>query len=435
MQQTFRFTIAMNRFTREVLYGNFNHLKGKVSSSMADRKINHDYVENYSEVFAETVVSKFFQQQESINGKEILSLTPSKQVNFLILKSLYTQWQAEMKKLESPYFDFHHEKVRGALMRYMNTVSQFISVGKEHLQPLLKDAVEDAIYLMFSPYDFFLADISVRNQAKLSVKNLKSTGKYIKINKDIFDVFISELEDKNEDKLSTDDVLETLSLVFENNETDGDYRSFISEISEVLHFNESEFFVEEEDSNQTPPDSQEEEIENLTEEESTDLSGAEDEEEVQFGEEDLPADDLEHIEDVEELGDIQAIAEEVKELREPPEEDDIENNLNSQYASGKTSLNEKLQSKEEVSIADHHTSKKVDSVLSSLSVNQRYMFINELFEGDNDEFLVAFEKIEDCKNFDDSVELLVHGYAKKYNWDMGSDIVKELLKTVFRKFR
>lgn len=438
----------MNRFTREVIYGNFNHLKGKVSSSMADHKINHDYVENYSEVFAETVVSNFFQSKDTINGKEIVNLTPSKQVNFLVLKSLYTQWQSEMKKLESPYFDFNNEKVRGALMKFMNTVSQHINVHKEHFQPVLKDAMEDAIYLVFAPYDFFLADISLRNQNRISVKNLKSIGKYLKINKDVFDVFISKLEEQEEDKLSTDTILQVLNEVFEEFASSTDTEAFIEEISSTLHFNIDEFLIVEDSESLAEEqevvgepqelDPVEEEIvsDEVTyqEEEGSIDEAVLPEDNVVESELDDLDDEVGDVDDIEEMEDIQAIAEDVKELRDPPPNDE-DNSINSQYSQENTTLNDRLQASDEVSIADHHTNSKVDSVLSSISVNQRYMFINELFEGDNEEFLVAFDKIEECKSFDDSVELLVNGYAKKYGWDMGSDNVKELLKTVFRKFR
>lgn len=415
---------------------------------MADHKINHDYVENYSEVFAETVVSNFFQSKDTINGKEIVNLTPSKQVNFLVLKSLYTQWQSEMKKLESPYFDFNNEKVRGALMKFMNTVSQHINVHKEHFQPVLKDAMEDAIYLVFAPYDFFLADISLRNQNRISVKNLKSIGKYLKINKDVFDVFISKLEEQEEDKLSTDTILQVLNEVFEEFASSTDTEAFIEEISSTLHFNIDEFLIVEDSESLAEEqevvgepqelDPVEEEIvsDEVTyqEEEGSIDEAVLPEDNVVESELDDLDDEVGDVDDIEEMEDIQAIAEDVKELRDPPPNDE-DNSINSQYSQENTTLNDRLQASDEVSIADHHTNSKVDSVLSSISVNQRYMFINELFEGDNEEFLVAFDKIEECKSFDDSVELLVNGYAKKYGWDMGSDNVKELLKTVFRKFR
>ena len=85
-------------------------------------------------------------------------------------------------------------------------------------------------------------------------------------------------------------------------------------------------------------------------------------------------------------------------------------------------------------ISESHA-EQVDNMMSAISVNHRYMFINELFDGEADIFTEAIGKIEKCSSFDDSVEILVQNYAKDYHWDMNSDEVKELLKIIFRRFR
>ncbi|MGB3467035.1 MAG: hypothetical protein WBA74_17270 [Cyclobacteriaceae bacterium] len=95
---------------------------------MNGRKINHQFIENYSKRFSDRIVDDFFSGRNEIKGKEIVSLTKSKQVNFLVIKSLFNQWQEETKKLESPFFDFKNDKVRKALVQVMNTLSQYILV-------------------------------------------------------------------------------------------------------------------------------------------------------------------------------------------------------------------------------------------------------------------------------------------------------------------
>jgi VIT1/CCC1 family predicted Fe2+/Mn2+ transporter len=73
--------------------------------------------------------------------------------------------------------------------------------------------------------------------------------------------------------------------------------------------------------------------------------------------------------------------------------------------------------------------------MEAISVNHRYMFTKELFDGSREAFTEAIAAIEACESFDDAVELLVQTYAKERAWDMNSEEVKELLKVVFRKFR
>ncbi|MEL7148917.1 MAG: hypothetical protein AAFO69_21255, partial [Bacteroidota bacterium] len=111
--------------------------------------------------------------------------------------------------------------------------------------------------------------------------------------------------------------------------------------------------------------------------------------------------------------------------------------LNKNFASDSVpTINDQLKSDEEQeSIAGKLASEKVENIFSTISVNQRYMFTNELFGGNGDDFREAVYYIEECESFDESVELLVQRYARPYKWDMNSVEVKELLKVIFRKFR
>jgi hypothetical protein len=109
----------------------------------------------------------------------------------------------------------------------------------------------------------------------------------------------------------------------------------------------------------------------------------------------------------------------------PPVEDDDEDMkiLNDKFEVGAKTL------------ADLHEEKKIDSIMEAISINHRYMFLQELFDGDNDQFQKAIEKIENSESFDSAVEMLVQDYSKDYFWDMNSEEVKEFLKVVFRYFR
>ena len=98
-------------------------------------------------------------------------------------------------------------------------------------------------------------------------------------------------------------------------------------------------------------------------------------------------------------------------------------------------VNDQFEKKEET-VAEHlESSKKEGSLLEMISVNHRYMFIQELFNNDKNEFENALFELEEFGSFDESVEFLVQGYAKHNEWNMQSDEVKELLKVLFRRFR
>ncbi|MEL7144896.1 MAG: hypothetical protein AAFO69_00905, partial [Bacteroidota bacterium] len=214
---------------------------------MNEHKINHQFIENYSKNFSEKVVDDFFASRKAITGKEIVTLTQSKQVNFLVIKTLFYQWQEETKKLESPFFDFKNDKVRKALVQFMNTLSQNIKVNKENFQPLLKNAIEDAIYLVFSPLDFYLAEISHKHPSHLAVKSFKSIMKYIKVNPRPLQEFISVLEDTGKDRLDMDTALQMATDAFGTVETsESDITDFVDAVSQVMPFDLTEVFLPEE---------------------------------------------------------------------------------------------------------------------------------------------------------------------------------------------
>ena len=110
--------------------------------------------------------------------------------------------------------------------------------------------------------------------------------------------------------------------------------------------------------------------------------------------------------------------------------------VNEKFTEEKHTINEKFENNQpKSSIAEVHETEKISEIQKNISVNQRYMFLNDLFNGDSSEYSNALEAVEKSNSFDESVELLVQNYSKKYEWDMNSDEVKELLKVIFKRFR
>lgn len=122
------------------------------------------------------------------------------------------------------------------------------------------------------------------------------------------------------------------------------------------------------------------------------------------------------------------------EIEKEPKEKDESQTINDRFEEDKSSLNDQFD-QPDTTIAEHHEETKVDSIIDTVSINHRYMFTQELFDGDATLFRKAINEVEDLESFDDAVEHLVQHYAKGRNWDMNSDEVKELLKIIFRKYR
>lgn len=444
------------------------------------KKLNHSFFDQYSGSFADNVIDKFFEENDVITGKEIISLTPSKQVNFFVLKTLFNEWQDEMKKLESPFFNFKDAEVRKALKTFMNTVSQKIEIEEENFRPLLESAVKETLHLLANPADFLEQSFADR-KSDLSEKSVKNFLKYIKVFKadieqflesnigqspeeiganssaffdsldveqiagfelsilneiepitidDLFEGKVAEPElespDEEELDLLVDDFDDEPEVEAEENE---DFSESEQEALDEENTSDEEaeaFDPESEDEVEDAPMSEEQETESVE----TDPTEEELEPEAE-GEpvlEDEEEDSLESEESPEEEKTPEAAVEDF--------EEDEEVSLNQKLADETTkTINEKFEREESVTLADHHQQAKVTSIMEAISVNNRYMFINDLFEGDKDEFADAIDRIEECESFDEAVEILVQEYARNYEWDMNSDEVKELLKVVFRKFR
>lgn len=433
------------------------------------KKLNEDFIDGYCEKFASKVTADFFKEgKEVISGKEILKVTPSKQVNFFVIKLLFRYWQEETKKLESPFFNYKHDEVRQAMIQFMNVLSQHIEINREKFETLLNHAVKDTIYLAAMPQAYVEIDLDSRGVETIKDKSVEGTVKYLKIHKKEIQNFLSDMRG-----LTIDDVIDELPEEFDDFDTTQAVNEECALLSEVLEitaekifsddpemdeFDDDDIFepgeedlVETRTPKKTAPDAQEEseglemsaEDEAMEEEDIEDgYSGPEShEEEAEEPEpedeepEEEPAIDEEPEEDSieeEEPDDKEETEEEPKkEVRTPImlEEDDREDDFPEE------TINKQFE-KEEETVADHlESSNKGSSILELISLNHRYMFIKELFLNDKNEFENALYELEEYDSFDESVEFLVQGYAKHNEWDMQSDEVKEFLKVLFRRFR
>ena len=119
-------------------------------------KINSKYLENYAIEFSKKVCDQYFSSKKYMTGTEILSLTPSKQVNFFVIKSLFEAWHSELEKLKSnPYFDYRDNNVHRALSEFMNVLSRSIKIDRVNFEPLLGEAVAFSILVALEPLSFF----------------------------------------------------------------------------------------------------------------------------------------------------------------------------------------------------------------------------------------------------------------------------------------
>jgi hypothetical protein len=67
-------------------------------------------------------------------------------------------------------------------------------------------------------------------------------------------------------------------------------------------------------------------------------------------------------------------------------------------------------------------------------MHYRFTFINSLFDGNQDAWTEAVEKIDSTGNLEQAVKLLQTEYAERFNWSEKEDNVAILFNYVERKF-
>ncbi|HSJ68043.1 MAG TPA: hypothetical protein VK921_10230 [Anditalea sp.] len=356
-------------------------------------KINFNYLETYSKSLSEKFCSDYFGTKKYMTGQEIIQLTPSQQVNLLIIKSLFSAWQDELEKLKSnPYFDYRDIAVDNSLKEFMNILSRAIKVERLHFEPLMRDAVEDAILLAIDPVTFF---IHIIEESKGDQNYFKANSKYIKWHS----VLMTTLIDKASMGASSSELKMALRAKYENEKNSLEhYEKLLGPLHHIQKIDYAQL-VDQKDNTTA----QEESV-------PTPISTSE-------------------------LTSTPPKEEQSKENIEPIHKPN-EGSTNSHHkpASPVNAIDPALAwarfESEEYSIMKG----SVGDLSESVGINQRFMFTRELFQGNADLMKHALKSIDQCDSFVEAVELINHRYVGELDWDKNSDEVNEFLQLVFRKF-
>ncbi len=329
-------------------------------------KLKHEAVGEISELIGKEIIDNAFQSFSKIDGERLIALTNSRQVNSFIIRSLFNQWRNEVEKLESPYFDFNHERVKEALKSFMNVLSNHISIDREHLLPLLIKAIEDAILISFAPAQY-LENILNRIDKP---QDFKLQLKYIKTNRDFFKTLIDKIGE-----------FDTKASILQTYET--------VDQSLVEGIDASEFLQK---------------------------LNAESQVEILFEIIEEPV--------------VEEIIEEV--IAEPEEKSEIIEDTSVESKDEPVTINDKFdQPTKGMTLAEKLQRKVNQSIEASLTLNEKFMFQNNLFGGDNAKMKEAFTSIDQASDLQDALNR-----ANQFNtdWDMDSEEVETFMNVIQKKF-
>ncbi|MDD2199357.1 MAG: hypothetical protein PHE08_06500 [Bacteroidales bacterium] len=94
----------------------------------------------------------------------------------------------------------------------------------------------------------------------------------------------------------------------------------------------------------------------------------------------------------------------------------------------KKSLNETFAGKPD--IVSKLSQKPITDIKAAIGIGDRFMFIRELFDGDNEKFNQTIEILNGLNNFDKAIEYI----QSNFNWNIEDSTTKQFLNIVSRKY-
>ncbi len=378
-------------------------------------KLDLSAIESYARQYAAKVCDDFFSRMTTINGQQTLKLSNVAQVNMFVVSDLFERWKANIETFKSPFFNFEHEEVKEALKTFMNTVSQHIMVKREDFEPMFASAVNRTLILLLDPSKHFDEYVRDSPDFTLTKERLAQLSKYTKINSHVSKALTEKLGDEQK-------VYVTTAL------------SWLNDIAEKGEFENPDKYLEM--FSTTVPLNKEALIKSTAEK-----VVAQDNSSLKMQQSffDIDPDD-------EELDDEDAPLPTVAQVQARFEQEgpiaDVKlpgfDRLNDTFTDDLPTVNDLLK-KEVINsgtpLSDLAFSRPIRSIVDGVSLNQKFVFIGRLFEGDINAYNKAVEDLDNCINFTDAKNLMNKALAPKYNWIMAAEEANDFLEVVGRKFQ
>lgn len=363
-----------------------------------ESKYNQLQLERYSKELANVLCDRYFATQHTLNGPQLISFTPVKQVNLFVIKELLLKWHAEMANLRSPYFDFEHEEVKEALIQFMNVLSRKIKMKREAFEPLLQKAIQDTLLVSLAPLAVF-EEKFLRAQEEVQLAKLQENLKYIDIDKALFAGFLETLTPTDNDR---GDIRNRFKVYLHaHDEQRRPLQDLIDQFNSLLPVTLTELTETAAPAapvyaKPTPPAPEEE------------------------------VDIVAPIHMAQREASVPAPA-----IRKPLTIADEEEE---HVAPARPTLNDNFRKAPQASLADTHSNQRIDSLKNSISINQRFSFINELFDGDNMHYYQTIQALDTMPDETTAKQYVTAELATKYDWTKKQDHVNKLLRLIERKF-
>ena len=104
--------------------------------------------------------------------------------------------------------------------------------------------------------------------------------------------------------------------------------------------------------------------------------------------------------------------------------------------SGKTTVRDRLsENREDKSIAGKLKNKPIKDLRSAIGINEKFIFLNELFDGNANGYNDAVDALNGFSSFEEANNYLENSWVAKYNWNLKNKYVKgDFMDLVHRRF-
>src|SRR6476661_126741 len=405
--------------------------------------------EQYGRRLAARLCDQHFASQPdaTLDGPAILKFTTVRQVNLLVVRQLMGQWQSEMARLRSPYFDFEAEQVQTALKQFMNTLSRHIRVGRAAFEPLLARAAADTLLIVADPAGSF-ERLLLGDEQQPTAEKLRENLRYIEVDKEFFQGFIDSLTSAPE--LTREFLLHRFGLYHAANyKAHQPMQRLVTSLSALLPLTEADLREDGPVSAistaaETPaaaaptvapaaPALPEAPKPAPTPAAAPQPAAAAPAEPVKA--EPAPVEPA----PPKPAAPIAVPSFVVPSTPEdaPPTEAPSGVPLHEKLKANRPTaapLAETLRASAGTSAFAERSAPKVETLREAISINQRFSFINELFNGENMEYHAAIQQLDAQPTADAARAFITNDLAQRYDWSRKEEHVNKLLKLIERKF-
>ena len=376
-------------------------------------KLIFSAIENYGQQYAAKVCDDFFNRTATINGQQILKLSNVAQVNMFVVSDLYEKWKADTESFKSPFFNFENEDVKNALKTFMNTASQNILVKREHFEPMLAKAVVKTITLLLDPPKYFDDFVRDSPEFALTKDRLTQLTKYTKINAHVAKTMNERMG--GEDKVYVTAALNWLKDIAEKNDFENPDK-YLEVLSAKVHLDKNAFLK-----------SSLSKVEDTIQVTSMKLSQSHSFFDEESDDEDAP---LPTVDKIQAAIDREGTPADIK----IPKID----NLNDSFVGDLPTVNDLLKKETIVGgapLSELTFNRPIKSIADGISLNQKFVFIGRLFDGDINAYNNAIDKLDTCSNFSEAKSFMNKSLATKYNWITVAEEANDFLEVVGRKYQ